>query len=104
MYHDKLKSYKKLKYEIIISELCRYKSMNSDELIQILKNEDSRYLLFLLLKKHNCFDYELLRKIFNNLNKNSIRCNLEKAEEKFFVNRDFREEYFEIEEFIKKII
>lgn len=104
MYYDKLESYKKLKYEIIISELCRYKSINNDELIQILKNEDSRYLLFLLLKKHNCIDYEILRKIFSNLKRNSIRCNLEKAEEKFFINKNFREEYFEIEEFIKKII
>jgi hypothetical protein len=49
-------------------------------------------------------DVEQMSFDFNGKSSKSIKYNLKKAEEKFFINREFREAYFEMEEMIKKII
>jgi len=92
------------KYDKILSVICDYKGINREELICLLKDKDYKYLLFLFLKKYKCFDLGKLKEDFRIESKKSINYSCKKAEEKFFVNREFRELYFEMEEIISKII
>ena len=92
------------KYEIILSVLCEYKGITRKELVELLKDKKFKYLLFLFLKKYKCFNFEKLRQDFLIQNRKIIRYNCKKAEEKFFINKEFRELYFEMEADINKII
>ena len=92
------------KYEKILSVLCDYKEISREELIYILKDQNYKYLLFLFLKKYKCFDFQKLKVDFLMESKQSIKYSCKKAEEKFFVNKEFRELYFEMEAMISKII
>lgn len=92
------------KYDKILSVICDYKGISREDLICILKDKNYKYLLFLFLKKYRCIDLAKLKEDFSMQSKKSINCNCKKAEEKFFVNKEFRELYFEIEEMISKII
>ncbi|WP_055669375.1 hypothetical protein [Desnuesiella massiliensis] len=94
---------KKDEYYKIIDFLCEYNNISEEKLYTLLKKQELRYLLFLLLKKHKCTDKNILVNLFGN-DSERVNLNFRKAEEKFLVNRDFREKYFEIEEEIKKII
>jgi hypothetical protein len=97
-------TYKQTKYETIIEIVCKYKGISKEQLTTILRDKDCKHLLFLLLEKYKCIDIDNISRDLNILNPKSIRYNVKKAEEKFFVNRDFREKYFELEEIAKKII
>ena len=99
-----LNTYKREKYQVIIDIICRYKGIDKEQLSIILKDKDCKYLLFLLLEKYKCADMDNIKKDLNMINIKSIKYNLKKAEEKFFVNRDFRERYFELEKIAQKII
>ncbi|GLC29392.1 ribose-5-phosphate isomerase [Clostridium omnivorum] len=90
------------KYEKIIEVICSYKNIKREELFQILKDRESKYLMFLLMKKYKCADIERLHKDFFIGSKKSISYSLKKAEEKFFINRDFREKYFEAEDIVNR--
>ena len=92
------------KYDKILSVICDYKGINREELICVLKDKNYKYLLFLFLKKYKCFDLTKLKEDFSLDSKKSINSSCKKAEEKFFVNKEFRELYFEMEEMISKII
>ena len=92
------------KYDKILSVICDYKGITREELICVLKDKNYKYLLLLFLKKYKCFDLAKLKEDFSIENKKSIKYSCKKAEEKFFVNREFRELYFEMEEMISKII
>jgi hypothetical protein len=92
------------KYERILTFICGYKNISKEELFRILKDRECKYLLLLLLERYKCADIQRLSNDLSAHSIKSIRYNLKKAEEKFFVNRDFRELYFEIEEMIEKII
>jgi len=92
------------KYEKIVTVLCDYKGISKEELIVILKDKDYKYLLFLFLKKYKCVDLEKLKEDFSIESKKSVNYTCKKAEEKFFVNKEFRELYFEVEEIISKIL
>ncbi len=92
------------KYEKIVTVLCDYKGISKEELIVILKDKDYKYLLFLFLKKYRCVDLEKLKEDFCIESKKSVNYTCKKAEEKFFVNKEFRELYFEVEEVISKKI
>lgn len=90
------------KYEKIINIICEYKNINKEELFKVLADKECKYLMFLLLKKYRCTDMNRLSKDFSIESKKSINYNIRKAEERFLVNRDFREMFFEAEEIIKK--
>ncbi len=49
-------------------------------------------------------DLKQIEEDFKISSKRSIRYNVKKAEEKFFINRSFREKYLELEEIAKQII
>jgi len=90
------------KYDKIIDILCRVKGLEKEELFKILKDKDCKYLMFLLLKKYNCVDLDKLNKDFSIESKKVINYNFKKAEERFFVNKQFRDMYFNLEEIIEK--
>lgn len=92
------------KYEKIILVLCQYKGINKESILDILKDKQCKLLLFLLLKKYGCVNEEKLKEDFMIENRKSINYNCKKAQEKFFVNKKFRDLYFEMEEYIKKIM
>lgn len=91
-------------YLKIIGAICEIKEIPKDKLFKILKDRDSKFLLFLLLKKYRCEDVEKINEDFSINFKRAISYNLRKAEEKFFINKEFRELYFEVEKIIKKDI
>jgi hypothetical protein len=92
------------KYSKIIDFICIYKNISRMELFKLLRNKESKYLLLLLLKEHKCIDIKRICEEFSNKNPVTIKNNFKKAEEKFYVNKEFREMYYEVEEMIKKII
>lgn len=96
--------YKMDKYEKIIDIICSMKGIGKDELCKILEDKESKYLLFLLLKKHRCDNLNKINEDFL-INKRSIvSYNVKKGQEKVMVNKEFREIYFEVEEMIQKMI
>jgi hypothetical protein len=92
------------KYLRILQVICGIKGIDREELFRILKDRESKYLLFLLLKKYKCTDMDVLHRDFSIDSKKSINYNMKKAEEKFFINKDFRDMYFEAEGIIEKVI
>ena len=94
--------YSSEKYLKILKVIALYNNMNDENIIKLLKDRDNKYLLLLFLKNYNCMDKEKIKEIFNYKNTNSINYNVKKAEEKFLINKDFREKYFEIEESLLK--
>ncbi|WP_010236181.1 hypothetical protein [Clostridium arbusti] len=90
------------KYQRIIEFICEYKNISQDELIKILKDRNSKYMLLLLLNKYKCMNLDVINTYFPNYSKKSLNYNFKKAKEKFFINKNFRDEYFEIEDDIKK--
>ncbi len=94
---------KEEKYEKIIELLCRYKGLSREELFKILKDQECRYLFFLLIRKYNCYDIGTINKDFPSMNKNNIGMNFKKAEEKLLLNKKIREMYFEAENIIEKV-
>lgn len=98
---DKYFINKEEKYEKIIKLLCAYKGLDREELFKILKDQECRYLFFLLIKKYNCYDMGMLHKDFPSMNKSNIGTNLKKAEEKLLLNKKIRDMYFEAEDIIE---
>lgn len=93
---------KEERYERIISLLCEYKGVPRDELLEILKDQNCKYLFFLLIKKYGCDDIGILKRDFPSVNKSKINSNLKKAEEKLLLSRKIRDMYFEAEGLIEK--
>lgn len=92
------------KYSKIIEFICIYKNISRIELFKLLRHKESKYLLLLLLKKYKCVDMQRICVEFSSKNTVTVKNNFKKAEEKFYVNKEFREMYYEVEEMIKKII
>lgn len=92
------------RYVKIINFICSYKNIQYDEMIKILKDKECKYLLFLLLKKFDCTDRDTLSKYLYSNSKKSLNYNFKKAQEKFFLNKEFREKYFEVEYILKEIL
>lgn len=95
--------YKLNKIIIVTNVLCSYLNINSKNLKEILKKKENKYLYLLLLKKYNCLDKEMINKIIDLGSKRSIKYNVNKAEEKLLINKEFRDTYFTIEEGIERI-
>lgn len=90
------------KYEKIIGMICDIRGVEREELLAILEEEECRNLLFLMLKKYDCLDEE---KIKEELKMENIASKSKLAEKKFFINKEFRDTYFEVvREFEKKNI
>lgn len=92
------------KYLRIIKTLINYYNISEEQLEIMLKNKEYRYMLLLLLKDNNCMNIEKLKKLLNLRSRVSILNNLNKAEEKLLLNKEFRECYFELDSILKKVI
>ena len=95
--------FKNINYEKIIEAICYVKGIKRDEKIKILRDKECKYILFLLLKKYKCKDAEGVTKDFAIYSKRAISYGLKKAEERFFINIEFREMYFAIENELDKM-
>ncbi|SHK40894.1 hypothetical protein SAMN02745248_02473 [Hathewaya proteolytica DSM 3090] len=80
-------------YNIIIQVVCEALNIDKSKLKALVEDEDNQYLLMLVLSRFNCMDVNLLKSDFNLENIHSINKN---AEEKLFVNSEFRQEYFKL--------
>jgi len=94
---------KKIDYDKIIEAICYVKGIKRHESLKISKDRECRYILLLLLKKFKCGDVESVYKDFMILNKRAINYGLKKAEERFFINKEFRDMYLEIENILDKV-
>lgn len=94
---------KNIDYEKIIEAICEVKGIKRYELLRMLKDKDCKYLLFLLLKKYKCRDEESAYNDFLISSKRAVNYGSKKAEERFFINKEFREMYFEIENMLENI-
>lgn len=92
------------KYEKIISFMCAYKRISREELFKILKDKNCKYIFLLLLKKYKCLDINRINGYFPECSKRALSYGFKKAEEKLFINKEFRDEYFEVEDNIEKSI
>lgn len=89
------------RYDKIIEFMCEYKGISKDELYKLLRDKNCKYIFFLLLKKYGD-KVENINNIIPEVSKRSINYTCRKAQEKFLINREFREMYFEIEDELKK--
>lgn len=80
-------------YYIVIQLICKVMNIDQSQLKEILNDQDCRYLFFLLLNKYSCFDKERLESDFS---LSDMELGRKNAEEKFFVNKEFRDTYFQI--------
>ena len=94
---------KNIDYEKIMEAICEVKGLKSHELLKILKDKECKYILFLLLKKYRCGDIESVYKEFLISNKRAVNYGSKKAEERFFINKEFREMFFEIESILDEV-
>lgn len=99
-----MKINKMAQYPKIIDAICEIKAIPKNKSFEILKDRDSKFIFILLLKKYRCENLQKINEDFSINIKRSISCNFKKAKEKFFINKEFREMYFEVEKIINKNI
>lgn len=90
------------RYINILRGISLYYGMDENNLIQLLKDKEKRYLLLLLLKKYKCMDKNNIMEVLNYKSKKSILYNIKRAEDKLLINTQFRDKFFEIEENLLK--
>ena len=92
----------KLNYENVIDTICHMKNIEREKLEEILKDKELKYLSLLILKKYNCLELERIKVDFKINTKRTLKYNENKAEEKFLVNYNFRDKYFDMDEEMNK--
>jgi hypothetical protein len=88
---------KNIDYKKILEAICEVKGIKRYDLPMILKDREFKYILFLFLKKYRCGNVEADYNDFLISHKRSVSYGSKKAEEQFFINKEFREMFFEIE-------
>ena len=58
--------------------------------------------MLLLMKKFRCLNGDIIQENLGILNSRMLNYKIKKAEEKILINKNFREEYFELEDKIKQ--
>lgn len=86
----------------IIKLICDKNHTSNEQLMDILKDKEYRYLAILILKKYGYGDS--LDEMMNFKSKRSINYSVKKAEEKFFINSEFRDKYFKLEKELKDMM
>ena len=92
------------KESIIINVLLSYLGIENKNYNEILSKKENKYILLLLLERYNCLNKEDIKEILHRISDRSLKNNIEKAEEKFLINKEFRKLYLEIEDHIDKIM
>ena len=89
---------------IIIKNICQSYGMDNAEIYEIMKNKECKYLLLLLMREFQCFDKKFIKEQLKLKSDRIIRNNIKRAEEKLLINKEFREEFFNLEGKIQKNI
>lgn len=84
--------------------LASYLGIEVKEMNEKLRKKENKYIFLLLLKNYKCLQKDKIKEVLDIISDKSIKYNMDKAEEKFLVNKEFREMYFEIQEGLNKII
>jgi len=92
----------KLNYDNVINTICHVNNIKREQLEEILKNKELKYLSLLILKKYNCLELDKIKADFKINSKRTLKYNENRAEEKLLVNYNFREKYFYMDEEINK--
>lgn len=92
------------RYYKIIELLCQYHGIDINEHKDFLKSRENKYMFLLLMKKYDCIKKEELLNILRAKSPRSINYNVRKAEEKFLINKEFRDKYLYVEEEIEKML
>lgn len=82
--------------------LCKYYGVRCEEFKNCLKKRDNLYLTLLLMKNFKCLNDISVRENLGIINNRMLNNRVKKAEEKILINKNFRDEYFELEEQIKE--
>ena len=90
------------RYEIIVLILCKYYNKNYDDFKNKLNEKENLYIMLLLMKKFRCLNGDIIQENLGILNSRMLNYKIKKAEEKILINKNFREEYFELEDKIKQ--
>lgn len=98
-YNDRLD-----KVSIVMNVLAAYLGIEVKEINEKLKKKENKYIFLLLLNNYNCLQKDRVKEILNIISDKSIKYNMYKAQEKFLINKEFREKYFEIKDGLNKII
>lgn len=85
-------------YKNIIAILSKYYDM---DICVILNKKENIYLIILLMKNFKRLNDDNVKKELGISNR-MLTYRLKKAEEKILINKDFREDYFLLEEKIKE--
>ena len=92
------------KVTIVMSVLASYLEVDMSEMSKELRKRENRYIFLLLLKNYKCLQKDRAKEALEIISDKSYKSNMDKAQEKFLVNKEFRERYFEIQEGLNKII
>lgn len=92
------------KYEKIINIICNYNGIDKNSMFNTIKMKHYKYLILLLLEKYNCTQIGKFKQDFSIDSMRKYNYSLKKAKQEFFINKNFRNKYFEIEDRLKKSI
>ena len=92
------------KVTIVMNVLASYLEVDMSEMSKELRKRENRYIFLLLLKNYKCLQKESAKEALEIISDKSYKSKMDKAQEKFLVNKEFRERYFEIQEGLNKII
>ena len=84
--------------------LCYYYGVEWNQIQSKMNNKENRYILLLLLKEYNLIELDKAKKEMGLNYIKNIKYGIKKAEEKFLVNKYFRDKYILIEDEVRKVI
>ncbi len=92
------------KVEVIKMVMCNYFNINEEKLEILFKDKEKIYLILLLMKRYNCLGKDEIEKEIEKIISRKTKRNVDKAEEKILINKQFRDMYFTLEDEIDKIL
>lgn len=84
--------------------LCYYYGVEWNKLQSQMKKSENRYIMLLLLKEYNLIELDKAKSEMGLSTIKNIKYGIRKAEEKFLVNKYFRDRYILIEDEVRKVI
>lgn len=92
------------KVTIVMNVLASYLNVDMSEMSNELRKKENKYIFLLLLKNYKCLQKDKIKEVLSIISDKSYKNNIDKAQEKFLINKGFRERYLEIQEGLNKII
>ena len=92
------------KVTIVMNVLAAYLEVDMSDMSRELRKRENKYIFILLLQNYKCLQKDKVKDVLRIISDKSYKNNIDKAQEKFLINKEFREKYFEIQEGLNKII